>query len=174
MSDKKQKKGSRKPITDRPEMEGYGIQPIGNGANLIPWAEASKKIAKARNYWVSTTRENGKPHAMPVWGVWLNETFYFGTATTSVKARNLAHNPAVVVHLESGDDVVILEGTAEKISDKNFLYHIYVDLYGPKYGLDMSAQAQEGAGPTFALKVSSGFAWLESDFPNTATRYRFE
>jgi hypothetical protein len=174
LNSNKQIKRNKKPITDRPEMDGYGIQPIGNGSDLIPWAEVGKKMKAARNYWIATTRENGKPHAMPVWGVWLNDTFYFGTGTTSIKARNLAHNPAIVVHLESGDDVVILEGTAERISDKNLRHHIYVDIYGLKYGLDMSAQAQEGADPTFALNVSGGFAWLESDFPNTATRYRFE
>jgi hypothetical protein len=28
------------------------------------------------------------------------------------KAKNIAHNPAVSVHLESGDDVVVLEGKA--------------------------------------------------------------
>ena len=31
------------------------------------------------------------------------------------RARNLAANPAVVVHLESGDDVVILEGEAREV-----------------------------------------------------------
>ena len=158
---------------DRPEMEGYGIQPIGDGADLIPWAEISRKMTEARNYWVATTRQNGKPHAMPVWGVWLDETFYFGTGVDSVKARNLRHNPTIVVHLESGDDVTILEGTAVEITNKSLLQHIYFDVYGPKYDLDMSAQAEDGAGPTFALKPTLAFAWLESDFPNTATRYRF-
>jgi nitroimidazol reductase NimA-like FMN-containing flavoprotein (pyridoxamine 5'-phosphate oxidase superfamily) len=164
---------SKNPATDRPEMEGYGIQPVGNGADLIPWSEVSRKLAEARNYWVATTRKNGNPHAMPVWGVWLDETFYFGTGADTVKARNLKHNPAIVVHLESGDDVVILEGTATEVSDKALLKHIYVDVYGPKYDLDMSAQAEDDAGPTFALSPTLAFAWLESDFPNTATRYRF-
>jgi hypothetical protein len=164
---------NKEPTTDRPEMEGYGIQPIGNGADLIPWAEVNQKMAEARNYWVSTTRKNGAPHAMPVWGVWLEGVFYFGTGSNSVKARNLVLNPAIVVHLESGDDVVILEGIAEKITDKTLLKHIYVDVYGPKYDLDMSAQADDDAGPTYALRPTLAFAWLESDFPNTATRYRF-
>jgi len=161
------------PMTDRPEMEGYGIQPIGSGESLIPWVEVSQKLAQARNYWLSTTRPDGRPHAMPVWGVWLDEAFYFGTGADTVKARNLVHNPAAVVHLESGDDVVILEGTAVPVTDKSLLTHIYVNIYGPKYGMDMSAHAEDDAGPTFALQPTLAFAWLESDFPNTATRYRF-
>lgn len=162
------------PIMSRPKMEGYGIEPIGDGADLIPWSEVSEKMAKARNYWVSTTRQNGKPHAMPVWGIWLDETFYFGTGANTMKAKNLKRNPAVVVHLESGDDVVILEGTTEEVTDKTRLQHIYNDVYGPKYDLDMSAHAEDDAGPTFALKPTIAFSWLESDFPNTATRYHFK
>lgn len=70
---------------------------------------------RARNYWVVTTRSDGKPHSVPVWSIWLDETFYFGTDRRSRKGRNLATNPGLVVHLESGDDVVILEGVAEEV-----------------------------------------------------------
>lgn len=167
------KESLKNPAADRPGMTEYGIQPIGDGADLIPWVETSRKLAEARNYWVAAVREDGKPHATPVWGVWLDETFYFGVGASSVKARSLAHNPAVVVHLESGDDVVILEGTAVLVTDKPLLQKIYGDVYGPKYDLDMSAQVEDGAGPTFAVQPALAFAWLESDFPNTATRYRF-
>ena len=109
---------------------------------------------------------------MPVWGVWLDETFYFGTGRDSVKGRNLARNPAVSVHLESGDDVVILEGVVEEVTERARLRHIY-EVYGQKYNLDMSASAEEGAGPTYVLRPALGFTWLEKDFPNTATRFVF-
>jgi hypothetical protein len=74
--------------------------------------------------------------------------------------------------LESGDDVVILEGRAAEITDREKLKQIYA-IYGAKYALDMSANAEEGAEPTFALQTAVAFAWLEQDFPNTATRYTF-
>jgi nitroimidazol reductase NimA-like FMN-containing flavoprotein (pyridoxamine 5'-phosphate oxidase superfamily) len=162
----------RQPVAERPYMPGYGIQPLANGDSLISWARVSEQMAKAHNYWVSTTRPDGRPHAMPIWGIWLDETFYFGTARGSVKGRNLAHNPAISVHLESGDDVVILEGVAEEVHEAAQLAHIY-HVYGQKYGLDMSQNAKEGADPTYALRPTTGFAWLEHDFPNTATRFRF-
>lgn len=159
---------STQPISSRPHMPGYGIVEARTG--LLTWERVSQQMAQARNYWLTTTRPDGRPHAMPVWGVWLDETFYFGTGRSSVKGRNLAHNPAVSVHLESGDDVVILEGVVEEVSDRLLLRHIY-DVYGQKYKLDMSANAEEGAEPTYALRPTTVFAWLEQDFPNTATRF---
>jgi hypothetical protein len=63
--------------------------------------------------WLGTTRPDDRPHVMPVWGVWIDDIVYFGTAPDSVKALNLASNPAAVVHLESGNDVVIVEGRTE-------------------------------------------------------------
>jgi nitroimidazol reductase NimA-like FMN-containing flavoprotein (pyridoxamine 5'-phosphate oxidase superfamily) len=59
---------------------------------------------------------NGRPHSIPVWGFWIDGAFYFGTARSSRKARNLAQNPAASVHLDSGDDGVILEGTVVEVS----------------------------------------------------------
>jgi len=151
-------------------MPGYGLTETEDG--LLSWEFVSQQMARARNYWVSTTRPDGRPHAAPVWGLWLDETFYFGTGRSSVKGRNLAHNPAISLHLESGDDVVILEGIAEEINDRALLRRIY-DIYGQKYDLDMSASAEEGAEPTYALRPTIAFAWHEHSFPQSATRFVF-
>lgn len=158
------------PAASRPHMPGYGLAAGATG--LLDWSWVSRQMAEARNYWLATVRPDGRPHAAPVWGLWLDETFYFGTGQNSVKGRNLAQNPAVSLHLESGDEVVILEGVVEKISDRPLLRRIY-EIYGQKYGLDMSANAAEDAEPTYALRPATGFAWLEKDFPNTATRFTF-
>ena len=42
------------------------------------------------------------------------------------KGRNLAENPNVAVHLESGDDVVILEGVAEVVTDPGLVERLFV------------------------------------------------
>ena len=86
---------------------GYGLAPLGGGNEQISWEAVEEKLRKARNYWVSSTRPDGRPHAMPVWGLWLAGAFFFSTDPQSRKGRNLAVNPNVVVHLESGDDVTI-------------------------------------------------------------------
>jgi hypothetical protein len=77
---------------------------------LLPWSWAEQRLVAARTYWIATTRPNGRPHCRPVWGVWLPDGFWFSTG--SLARHNLAANPQITLHLESGDQVVILEGVA--------------------------------------------------------------
>jgi len=105
----------REPAIERPKMpDGYGVPASAEGA--LPWAWAVERLQQARNYWFSTTRPDGRPHAMPAWAVWLDDTLYFEGSPLTRRARNLAGNPSVVVHLESGDEVVILEGVGREAS----------------------------------------------------------
>ena len=126
----------------------------------------------SRNYWIGTTRPDGRPHAAPVWGVWLDDAFFFGTDPHSRKARNLRANPDVVVHLESGDDCVILEGVVEEESDPGLRRRVG-EAYAAKYGLDALGGAEDVGPPVYVVRPRVGFAWLESSFPETATRWRF-
>jgi Pyridoxamine 5'-phosphate oxidase len=82
---------------------------------FLPFTHAEDRLTKSRNYWICTTRPDGRPHSIPVWGFWFEGALYFGTARSTRKSRNLAHNPAISVHLESGDDVVILEGMLKRL-----------------------------------------------------------
>lgn len=90
----------------------YGLKPR---KQYLPFSHAEERLTKSRNYWICTTRPDGRPHSIPVWGFWIDGALYFGTGRASRKARNLAHNAAVSIHLDSGDDVVILEGTATEV-----------------------------------------------------------
>src|SRR4051794_40830493 len=97
------------PLPERPGMpEGYGISRESDG--LLPWSWAEERLEASHNYWIVTASPDGRPHAMPVWGVWTGGALYFATSRASRKGRNLAANPRLVVHLESGDEAVILEG----------------------------------------------------------------
>ena len=78
----------------------------------ITWEHASRRLEREEVYWLSTTRPDGRPHSAPVWGLWMGGFLYFETDPGSVKGANLSANPSVVVHLQSGNDVVILEGKA--------------------------------------------------------------
>ena len=137
---------------------------------MLPWSWLSERMAESRNYWIGTARPDGRPHVMPVWGVWLDETFYFGTGRESAKARNLARNPALVVHLESGDDVVILEGVAEEVEDGALRARL-AEAYGSKY--DPYRPDPDEMGLVFALRPRLAYAWQERDYPGTATRFSF-
>ena len=74
----------------------------------MTWTEVAGRLAAARTYWLGSTTASGAPHAAPVWGVVTGETLYLYSERSTVKARNLAADPRVVVHLESGEDVLIM------------------------------------------------------------------
>lgn len=148
-------------------MPGYGVLDAAHGAGLLHWKRIREQMTRARNYWVATTRADGRPHCVPVWGIWFEEIFYFATGATSQKARNLAANPAIAVHLESGDEVTILEGVAESITDADLrmrLDHAYYAKY----------QTHLDDNPVFAVRPRVAFAWQEHDFPGSATRWKFQ
>ena len=84
----------RPPAAGRPVMpREYRIRK--GSKDLLAWSHVEERMSKAHNYWVSTTRPDGRPHVMPVWGVWIERRFYFGTDRRSRKGRNLARQPAI-------------------------------------------------------------------------------
>jgi hypothetical protein len=98
------------PTARRPSFPGYGVPE--EPAGMLPWAWAEERLRASRNYWVAVAG----PHASPIWGLWQEGTLLFSCGRESRKARALAQDPRLVVHLESGDDVVIVEGVAEPTS----------------------------------------------------------
>src|SRR5262245_53850398 len=155
----------------RPHMPGYGIADADKGKGLFPWSWATERLNNAHTYWLTTTRENGRPHVMPVWGVWLDEAFCFSTGNHSRKARNLRANANCVIACEVGEDQVILEGVAELTSDSE-LKRRFADAYQPKYDFDMSGFDE----PVYVVKpvVVFGFTSADEDFTKTATRWTFD
>ena len=156
----------------RPSTPGY-FKAEHEGTGLIDWAPIAERFASMRNYWVNTASASGRPHAMPVWGVWLGDRFVFSTSPESRKARNLKANPRVVVHLEDGNAVIVIEGRASELRDRAKL-SAFLAAYNPKYKWDFTVdQVAEGV---FEVIPERAFAWLggEGDaFGGTATRWRF-
>jgi nitroimidazol reductase NimA-like FMN-containing flavoprotein (pyridoxamine 5'-phosphate oxidase superfamily) len=152
---------------DRPQMPaGYGLASDDGGRLTREWAE--ERLTAARNYWLCTTRSDGRPHAMPVWGLWLDGAVFFSTDPDSTKGRNLAARPDVIVHLESGDEVVVVDGRAEYLAGPD-LPAEFVDAYDEKYGHRLN-----GSDPGFGfyrVHPARILAWRESDFPTSATRF---
>jgi Pyridoxamine 5'-phosphate oxidase len=146
------------------------------GSAELPWEWAKERLSKAGNYWIATTRPAGQPHSRPVWGVWLDTTFYFSTG--SLAAQNLAVQPAITIHLESGNEVVILEGVAQQVNDTSLLEQV-VSLYNQKYHWDLDPKQLPG--PFYAVRPHVAFGWhfdeseidRESTALGNATRWRF-
>jgi len=148
----------------RPAMPaGYGLLPPSEGS-LVAWEHVTTRLREAHNYWVSSASAHGRPHAMPVWGLWTDGRFIFSTDPASRKARNFQANPRVVIHLESADDVVVLEGSVEVVKDAEWLTTMN-KAYAAKYGVPL------GDGPVFQVVPLRVFSWEESGFPSTATKW---
>ena len=142
----------------------YGVPKTMKG--VLPWSHAVERLEKSQNFWIGTVGEGGKPHSMPVWGVWVYDTLYFGGGPQTRWSRNLADNPKVAVHLESGSDVVILEGVVGRISDPADPRITRIDdAYEAKYKM------RHGV-PLWVLRPQVVFAW--SKFPNDMTRWKFD
>jgi hypothetical protein len=150
---------------ERPQFaSSYGIS--GETTGTIGWEVSSGKMAIARNYWVVTVDPHGNPHTVPVWGVWMDDRLYFGMDTASQKGRNIAANPRVVVHLESGDDVVLLHCDVATEAGSAVRERVFAT-YREKYSMPSDFSFD----PVMCAIPYRGFAWLEADFPRTATRY---
>lgn len=151
------------PRRTRPAFEpGYGISTDEEG--MLSWSWAEERLLASRNYWIVTAGADGEPAAAPVWGVWAGGAVYFGTSPSSRKGRNIARDPRVVVHLESGDEVVILHGEAEVVEVDDSV----LDAYKTKYGYRPPGKR------LFRLRPRRALAWLEADYPKTATRFDFD
>lgn len=159
------------PAPSRPHLpEGYGVPPGDEG--MLPWSHVSDRLAQSRNYWIVTARPDGRPHAVPLWGAWVEETLYVEGGTETRWGRNIAANPAVAVHLESGDDVVILEGVVEEARglDPSLAARI-AEAYAAKYKDYRPNPDDWREGGLYALRLRMALAW--TSFPTDATRWRF-
>lgn len=150
------------PTASRPDIPDYGVPEHRRG--ILPWSHAVQRLEAGRHYWVTTADPSGRPHAVPVWGVWVGESLLFGGGPETRWARNLAANPEVVMHLEDGVDVVILEGAVTRTGNDDPLAEAAQDAYESKYEFRHPP-------PFWVLRPRVAFAWTE--FPKDATRWRF-
>ena len=161
------------PEASRPHIAGYGIPT--NKEGMLAWDHMRERMAAARNYWIGTAAADGRPHSTPVWSVWLDGALYFDGGPETRRGRDIAANPAVAVHLESGDDVVILEGDAHQLQAPDLALAARLsEGYKAKYAASGYAPEpdQWDAGGLYRMRPRLAFAWTK--FPEDATRWRFD
>ena len=146
---------------------GYGFPK--DAAEMLDWTHAERRLQQARYYWLTTTGPDGRPHVAPLWGVWIDGAFFFDGHPRTRWARNIAANPAVCVHLESGDDVVILDGLAEDITTDATLGERIVAAWMAKYGRLPPDPAGSGL---FRMRPHAGRGWSHESLKDGA-RWQF-
>jgi hypothetical protein len=153
-------------------MPGYGIAGAAEGGGLLPWSWAERRLAASYRYWVASVGPAGRPHAMPVWGVWLDDVLWFSTGGRSRKARNLGADPRCVVSTEDAAEPVVIEGTAQALREVAAVGEV-VTAYETKYAERPPDVAEN---PIFGVRPRRAFGLIESadDFAGSATRWVFE
>ena len=144
-------------------------------SSLKPWSWALERLAKSHNYWISTTRPDRRPHLMIVWGIWWQNAFWFSTGPRTRKAKNIAALPQVVIGTEDAEEAIILEGTAEEITDRS-VWKQLAKIYNAKYGGDVEPMLMASDGCVFRVQPQVAFAQDEhaENFADAVTRWHFE
>ena len=162
-------------------MSDYGVP--ADSTDALPWAWAEQRLVANKNYWVVTVSASGRPHALPVWGVWLPETdrFWFFCSPNARKARNIAENPQCVVTVDDTVECVSVEGRA-RIADVGTdadaidrAVATYVGKYwdDPAVHPEMEAFVRSNAIVEVDPDRAFGIIEREDEFARRATRWRW-
>jgi hypothetical protein len=157
----------KEPQATRLAVPGYELATKKTG--LLPWRWAAERLKSSRQYWIATARPDGAPHLMVIWGVWLEDGFWFSTGAASRKARNLDQNPRCAIGTDDAAEAVILEGTAELIDAAHMDFEKFSAAYEKKYKWNVREMAQ----PVYRFRPGVGFGLFEKKFEQTATRWSF-
>jgi len=90
------------------------------------------QLGAAGTYWL-VARTPGHPHPRPVWGIWHGQQLHLSVGSPTLR-RAVDLDPVVTVHLESGTDVVLLEGTISRTNDET--PSSVIQAYNAKYDWD--------------------------------------
>lgn len=167
------------PIEPIVEFTGDFSEP---SATARPWAEVFEVLDGAEMFWLSTVREDGRPHVVPMPAVWLNGVLYFCTGAAEQKAVNLRSNAQCALstgpnHFREGLDVVV-EGSAARVTGRERLEPVAA-LWKSKLDWDFDVvddgfrnpDRPTAEVPVFGVAPAKVLAFGKS--PYSQTRYRF-
>lgn len=117
------------------------------------WRWVQEQLSDAGTYW-AISRSASYPHPRPVWGVWIPETLLLSIGSPVI-TRELAADSRVAVHLDSGTDVVILEGHATVVADVGSIAE-FATTYNAKYDWEYSAERD---GPPTRVTPANVLSW---------------
>jgi hypothetical protein len=160
------------PKVSRPQFpKGYVEHPV----SYVDWSWVAAQLTDSKHYWLCSVRPDGRPHVVPRWAVYIDGKIYYDGSPETRHAQNIALNPHVSVNLESGDRVIILEGTstpAGKPTDE--LDSKLVDAYRRKYAqVGYSPEAHQwDNGGLYMFTTRQCIAW--TSFTENPTKFTFE
>jgi PPOX class probable F420-dependent enzyme len=154
-------------------MPGYGILPHDEGTGLLPWTWACERLRHSHDYWLSTISTDGRPHVMPVWGVWADGMLWASSALGSRKARNLTKDGRCTVTTDDALEPVVVEGHAEVELDPTAIAE-FLAAMNQKYGTSYEPSFLDpDVNATFHITPETVFGLTEEDFAGSPTRWTF-
>jgi PPOX class probable F420-dependent enzyme len=100
------------------------------------WGQHAEQRLRSNSIaWLTTVGSDGRPYTVPVWFLWDGNSALIFSQPRKQKIRNLRTNARVTLALDEtkqGEDVVIVEGTAEVLDNPEISATLpaYVEKYG--------------------------------------------
>jgi Pyridoxamine 5'-phosphate oxidase len=155
-------------------MSCHDLTVASDGPKGLNWSEILALLAPARSYWLGTTNRDGSPHASPVWGVVTHDNFYIYSERSTAKARNLAADHRALVHLESGEEVLIVHGRLGDVGRPEESPHV-VDALRIKYDgpeEERYLPSRDGSFDVlYLLRPEKALRWNLSDYESSQRRW---
>ncbi|MGX6607223.1 pyridoxamine 5'-phosphate oxidase family protein [Micromonosporaceae bacterium Da 78-11] len=151
-------------------------------ATARPWSDVDRVLTGAKMFWLSTIREDGRPHVTPIPAIWTDGALHICTGAGEQKAKNLDRDPRCVLttgtpQIDAGLDVVV-EGSVRRIRDQGTLRHL-AELWKSRLDWDFQVGVDDfhdGGGHhglVFAVAPDKILAFGKGE-PYTQTRFRFQ
>ena len=154
---------------------------VDNPVSYLTWDWVAAQLIESKHYWLcsvrppSTDAQGGRPHVIPRWGVFLDNKLYYDGSPETRHALNIAKNPNVSLHLESGEQAIIMEGTSQAAEkpEPEFAQRLakaISDKYAAMGYAPEPNQSDEGG--LFVFIPRQCIAW--SNFAQNPTKFIFE
>ena len=144
---------------------------------MLEWTDAERILRGGRFYWISTTDDDGRPHLVQQWGVWVDERLYFEGSERTRWARNLARDPRLGFGTQVGSRAAYGDATVDVVRGAPYaLAEKIARQYTAKYGRVFSyrpAAKQYENGPVFRATPSKLIVFDVKEFNTSATRFTF-
>jgi hypothetical protein len=164
------------PRRDRPQLPRGYIKTTPKG--MLTWPAAKRILTSFPYLWIATRDDDGAPHMVQQWGVWVDDVLYFEGSDKTRWARNLARDPRLAFGVNVADKAVY--GTAEVAIERGVPHALAVKIarrYAAKYGKGFKYRPkpeQYEKGHVFRARPIKLIAFDVKRFNTSAARFTFE
>ena len=163
------------PKRDRPHLPKGYIKSEPKG--MLAWSVVEKQLRASPYFWLATTNDDGGPHLIQQWGVWIDQQLFFDGSERTRWARNLARDPRISFGIQIGNNAAYGDGVGEIIRGVPApLARRIAAQYGAKYGPGFKYRPkpeQYISGYTFRVRPEKLIAFDVKKFDSSATRFTF-